>query len=140
MVTFLGKDKWRWSRKMESFPVVILLSLFLALSTLSLGLAWMERMGEREERERARLALELFLQEVKALALSSIGSEREVELELGRGELLLGEKIELWLRGEKIGEGIPALPLFPHCSLREGRYLLRLREGPKIFVFPLSRS
>lgn len=132
---------------MESFPLVILLSLFLALSTLSLGLAGVERLREREERERAVMGLQLFLQEVRALALSSPGSEREVELE--SGELLILEgKVELWFRGEKAGEGIPALPLHPHplllrergYLLGEGKYLLRLERGFRISITPVSGS
>ncbi len=127
---------------MESFPLVILLSVFLALSTLSLGLRGMERLREREGRERAVMGLQLFLQEVKALALSSPGSEREVELELRGGELLiLGEKVELWMGEEKIGEGIPSLPLRPSpLSLRGGSYLLRLEKGGKVLILPVSPS
>ncbi|MEM2866382.1 MAG: hypothetical protein QXM46_02455 [Candidatus Hadarchaeales archaeon] len=129
---------------MDSFPVVLLLGLFLALSTLSLGLVGMERLREREGKEKAVLGLQLFLREVKALALSSPGSGREVELELGEGELLVLEgKVELWFRGKKAGEGIPALPLHPHpLLLREGRYLLRLERGEdfRVLVLPVSGS
>jgi len=126
---------------MESFPLVLLLGLLLSLSTLSLGLAGVERLRRMEERERALQQLRLFLGEVRALSFSHRGSEREVELRLGRGELLvLGERVEVWLEGEKVGEGISTLPLLPSpFSLREGRYLLRL-EGKHVLILPVSRS
>ncbi|MCQ8898245.1 MAG: hypothetical protein NQU48_02230 [Hadesarchaea archaeon] len=126
---------------MESFPLVLLLGLLLSLSTLSLGLAGVERLKRMEERERSLQGLRFFLEEVRALSFSHRGNEREVELELGRGELLvLGEKVEAWLEGEKVGEGISPLPLFPSpLLLREGRYLLRLGEG-KVLVLPVSPS
>jgi|GEM_PF-2067116 len=129
---------------MESFPLVLLLSLLLSLSTLSLGLAGVERLKRMEERERSLQELRLLLEEIRSLSFSHRGSEREVELKLGRGELLvLGERVEVWLEGEKVGEGISPLPLRPSpLPLREGRYLLRLEGGrnPGVLILPVSRS
>jgi hypothetical protein len=129
---------------MESFPLVLLLGLLLSLSTLCLGLAGVERLKRMEEREKSLQELRLFLEEVRALSFSHQGSEREVELELGRGEfLVLGEKVEVWLEGEEVGEGISPLPLRPSpLLLREGRYLLRLEGGgnPGVLILPVSRS
>lgn len=102
----------RNAKGVESLPVVLLLGVTLAASTLAIGTTCLDRAQRLGERQHAIESFNSFVELARMASAGGIGSIQQVELDLNGGKLVVDANLVQLTYSEEVlrGEILP-LPI-----------------------------
>ena len=90
------------AKGVESLPVVLLLGILLAASTLAIGTTCLDRAQRLGERQHAIESFNTFVERAHMASAGGIGSIQQVELELNGGKLVVDVNLVQLTYGEEV--------------------------------------
>jgi len=125
-------------RGVESLPVMLLMGMMLAASTIAIGMDCLDRVQRMSARQRAVDSFNIFVERAQLLSAGGAGNVRLVELDLGGGSIILDGNLVQLLAGDTVVRSeVLSLRLFADQNeLRSGNYIMEacLGDDGRLFI------